>query len=383
MKISISKNEWAFVFTYLSMFVLGMSDNIRGPLFSELLLNLKLSNSQGSFSFAIASTAALLGNIFSTKLFKRFSLSDVLTMALFIMATGLLIMGVAIDFYSYSAGAFLFGASMGLMGVTQTVLITESTEPEKQSRALSGLHGVYGLSSLIAPFVAYAGAAKFGIWQAAFFIASVLAMVFGLLSVFTKAQPEFDVHEINSDVKKSKNSFLTLFTFGGIFSFYVVAEIMVSSRLALYMRTYFNMDLENSSHYVTYFFAFLLLGRVLFAFKSFQYSLRKQLNTSLIFSILFLILGMQLHPFFLVLMGFSMAPFYPMSISYISEQTGVNKRQFITFALSFQSICVISMHLGVGYLTDHFGLFYAFGVGIISLVLALVCINFHPKAVLS
>jgi hypothetical protein len=37
------------------------------------------------------------------------------------------------------------------------------------------------------------------------------------------------------------------------------------------------------------------------------------------------------------------------------------------------------MHLGVGYLTDHFGLFSAFGVGIISLLLALVCINFHPK----
>lgn len=362
------------------MFALGVSDNIRGPLFSDLLSYFKLSNSQGSFTFAIASTAALLTNMASPYLFKKFNLTQVLSSSLVLMAAGLVFMGLSSDFSIYILGSFLFGASMGLMVVTQTLLIAESVEPEKQSTTLSGLHGIYGLSSLIAPLVASHAPLIFGPWRAAFLVAAALTFLFAILSVALQANPRFVVHQMPIEHVQTKNSLGALFLIGGVLAFYVVGEILVSSRLALYMRTYFGMDLENSSRYVTYFFIFLLLGRFLFAMKAFRFSLKQQLNTSLIVSMLFFIGGLTLHPFFLVLLGFSMAPFYPLALTYISEQTGVyKKRQFITFALSFQSVCVISMHMGVGYLTDQFGLFYAFGVGIISLVLALVCVNFHPK----
>ena len=123
----------------------------------------------------------------------------------------------------------------------------------------------------------------------------------------------------------------------------------------------------------------LLLGRILFALKAFKVKLKTQLNYSLIAAIICLSLGLKLHPLFFIALGFAIAPFYPISVAYISEQTGAYQRQFITFAMSFQSFCVIAMHLGVGYLTDRFGLFYAFEVGLISLLLSLVCVNFHPK----
>lgn len=379
MIFTVSKKQWAFVFAYLSMFILGISDNIRGPLFSDLLSHLNLSNSQGSLSFATASAAALVGNLISVLLFKKFTLKDVLSGSLYIMGLGTFCMGYAHEFSIYLLGASFFGFSMGLMGVTQTVIIAESTTSEKQAQAMSGLHGVYGLSSLIAPMIAAFAAAYFLNWQAGFYVASAIAFIFGFLALLFNVEPNFTVHKPLQNVESSRNSFWVRLVVGGIFAFYVMAEIMVSSRLALYMRTYFNMNLEQSSQYVTYFFVFLLAGRLLFALKSFQFSLKAQLNCSLAASLLFLILGLVAHPFFLALTGLSMAPFYPLSISYISEITGIHKRQFFTFALSFQSICVIIMHLGVGYLTDQFGLFYAFGVGILSLVLALVCINAHPK----
>ena len=361
------------------MFVLGMSDNIRGPLFPELLSYFKLSNAEGSFSFAAASAAALFGNIISTALFKKYNLAQILCLSLFTMAVGLFFMGVVPQFYLYILGAIVFGLSIGLMGVTQNVMVAENVEPGKQSKALSGLHGVYGFSSLIAPLIASYSPHIFGNWRAAFFITAIIATIFALASVGIQSDPKFEVHPVIDKAESSQNSFWVLACFGGIFAFYVMAEIMVSTRLALYMRTYFNMDLESSSRYVTYFFVFLLLGRVIFTFKSFASTLKTQLNFSLCFSLVLFILGMKFNPLFFVLMGFSMAPFYPLSVAYISEQTGRNRRQFITFAISFQSLCVISMHLGVGYLTDQFGLFYAFGVGFISLVLSLICVNFHPK----
>ncbi len=379
----IDKRNWAFIFAYLSMFVLGMADNIRGPLFPELISFFKLTNTEGSLSFAAASAAALAGNIASAALLKKMNLAQVLSLSLFLMAVGLFLMGIAPQFNFFIGAAIIFGASLGLMGVIQNLMVAENVGSVSQSKALSGLHGIYGLSSLIAPLIASYAPAVFGNWRAAFFITALITLVFGFASVIIGSQPRFEVHVVDKTTVKSKNSFWALLFFGGIFAFYVVSEIMLSTRLALYMRTYFSMDLESSSKYVTYFFVFLLLGRIIFAFKSFSASLKTQLNGSLVLSLILFILGMCFHPLFFVLMGLSMAPFYPLSVAYISEQTGIHRRQFITFALSFQSICVISMHLGVGYLTDQFGLFYAFGVGFISLLLSLVCVNFHPKALSS
>ena len=170
-----------------------------------------------------------------------------------------------------------------------------------------------------------------------------------------------------------------MFWFAGFFASYVGAEILVSTRLALYMRTYFSMNLEESSDYVTGFFIFLFIGRIFFIFKSFRLPLKLQLNFSLGLSLLSLILGLAVHPFFLAFIGLTMAPFYPLAIVYISEITGYQKRRFLTFVMGLQSFCVIFMHAGVGYLTDKYGLFYAFYIGIFLLLCSIFCLNLHPK----
>jgi MFS transporter, FHS family, glucose/mannose:H+ symporter len=377
--IRFHKDQWVLFFSCTTMFVFGLADNIRGPLFADLMDFFKLTNTQGSLSFAATSAAALVGNVLSAHLLKHMTLARLLIFSLFLMALGLLFMGLASSFNLYLVSAIIFGLSLGLMTVAQNLIVAESIEPEKQSKALSGLHGLYGLSSLLAPILASRAPEFFGPWRSAFFVTSSIALVILLISFLIRPEPGFTIEEHRIVEDKDKPSWSLLFSFGGIFAFYVVAEILVSTRLALYMRTYFNMNLEQSSNYVTYFFIFLLVGRVFFAFKAFAASLKSQLTISLLVSILFLVLGLTVNPFFLALVGLSMAPFYPLSVAYISRQTGAEKRKFITFAISFQSFCVITMHIGVGYLTDRFGLFYAFGVGIVSLVLSLLCVNLHPR----
>ncbi len=381
MNTKINRRVWAVGFACLAMFVLGMADNIRGPLFPELLIFFNLTNAQGSLSFAAASAAALFGNILAGYLLRKYTLSRVLCISVFTMGIGLIIMGLAPTYLVFVAGSAIFGGSMGLVGLTQNVLVAESVDSRSQSKALSGLHGIYGLSSLLAPLVASYAAILFGYWRSAFFVTAGIAVAVSLMATLAKADPSFEVHQPFKNADHLPTSKKALLLFGGLLAFYVVAEILVSSRLALYMRSYFGKDLKESSLYVTGFFICLLVGRLLFAVKTFSFSLKTQLNASLCASVACLILGLFYHPVFLVLLGFAMAPFYPISVAYISEQTGIYKREFITFAMSFQSFCVIAMHLGVGYLTDRFGLFYAFEVGLFSLALALICVNFHPKVV--
>lgn len=375
------RGHWAVVFACMSMFVLGLSDNIRGPLFPELLKYFNLTNSQGSLSFAFASTAAFFGNALGAYSLRRIHLDRLLAISVFLMGCGLFAMGMASTFAVYLVGAIIFGFSVGATGVAQNLLIAENTEAEGQTKGLAMLHGLYGLSSLVAPLLASRAPAVFaGQWQSSFVLTSILAFFVMTLILSSKVQPAF-VSQVQHDevLHGKKSSLKTLLWFAGFFASYVGAEILVSTRLALYMRTYFNMNLEQSSDYVTGFFVFLFIGRIFFIFKSFRLPLKLQLNLSLGLSLLSLILGLSVHPFFLAFIGLTMAPFYPLAIVYISEITGFQKRRYLTFVMGLQSFCVIFMHAGVGYLTDKYGLFYAFYIGIFLLLCSIFCLNLHPK----
>lgn len=382
MIFQISKARWSILFACLCMLVLGISDNIRGPLFPELLRYFNLANSIGSLSFAVASGAAFFGTVGITILLKKFQLNRLLWISMLLMGSGLFIMAAAPAYWGFIIGAFVFGASLGSVGVAQNLLITENVDSGLQPRALSGLHGVYGFSSLIAPWLASRSPIWFsGEWRSAYYVTGLLAVLVMFLIISTKPQSEFYRHVRPTGDNPQNGNLRGKLWLSGFFASYVGAEILVSTRLALYMRTYFTMDLQQSSNYVSLFFVFLLVGRLIFTFKSFVLPLKTQLNIFLFFSLMALVLGLWLHPFFLTLVGFTMAPFYPLAIVYISEMTGVAKRQYITFVMGIQSLCVILMHVGVGYITDSFGLFYAFGIGIFLLAFALFCLNFHPEAV--
>ena len=381
MTLKLKHTSWSLVFAFTSMFILGLTDNVRGPLFPEVLNYFSLSSVKGSWSFATTSSAAFLGAYLSIQFLKRFTLSSLLLTAMLFMGCGVLIMGQAPAFWVFIIGSFSIGISIGFMGVAQNLLVTENVTNEKKTRTLSALHATYGLASFMAPLLAATATNATTSWRTTFIIIAVMCFAYSVMQYIFKADPEFEVHQILSAgqedlVPVSKKSLLFI---GGVFAFYVVAEILIGTRLAQYMRTYYAMDLTRSSEYVTLFFLFMLIGRIFFAVKKISMSTKKQMNISLILSLILLILGLNFHPFILTIVGLAMAPFYPLSIAFISEATGIYARKFLTFAMGFQSLAVVLMHLGVGYLTDTLGLFYAFGVGIFALVLSLVCLNFHPK----
>jgi MFS transporter, FHS family, glucose/mannose:H+ symporter len=388
MDLRISRTVWSVLFACLCMVALGLSDNIRGPLFADLLSFFNVSNAAGSLSFAVASTANLFGTLLSTRMLNRIHLDRLLLLSMVFMGVGLLAMSQAPTYLLFIGGAIVFGFSMGTTGVAQNLLIAENIKQTYQPKVFSGLHGIYGLSSLMAPFIASRAPTWFrenfpqsGLlteWRSAFFLTALLCLLLFISIAVTRAEPKFESahHGLKTKPKiKDKRALIYISLF---FAGYVAAEILVATRLALYMRTYFNMDLEHSSNYVTYFFIFLLAGRLFFTVKSLNFPLRRQLSASLFLSMVTIVLGLTVHPLFLAATGLFMAPFYPMSVAYISELTGPMNRTYFTTALAIQSIFVVGMHVGVGYLTDVFGLFYAYGVSLALLLMALICVNVHP-----
>lgn len=382
MLAKIKQSHWALIFAFASLFTLGLADNIRGTLFPEILNQFQISNTLGSWLFATSSGAAFVSSITSTAYLRSYTISSLLFSGVLLLAVGLAIMGFAVNFSWLIVGSLFLGLGIGYMGVAQNLLVAESAEGKNRAKALSGLHGMYGLASFIAPLLAATTTQVFGSWSGAFYVVAGVSTAFLVTQLVITPNPKFIVHvpkvdDVEEGKKRVSKKALIMVSF--FFGFYVVAEILISSRLALYMRTYYQMDLIHSAQYVTLFFLFLLVGRASFAFIHLPFSLKSQLNGFLIGTLIFIVLGLKIHPFFLALSGLTMAPYYPLCVSYISEISKGLSRTFLSVAMSFQSLAVVAMHLGVGYMTDHYGLAFAFGVGILALVISVICLSFHPQ----
>ena len=377
----IKQSVWALVFAFASLFTLGLADNIRGTLFPEILTQFQISNTLGSWLFATSSSGAFIAGVLAPAFLRRYTIASLLFVGVLMLVVGCAVVGFSGNFDWLLSGSLFFGLGIGFMAVAQNLLVAEGVESKLRSRALSGLHATYGLASFLAPLLAASATKSFGNWSSAFYVVAGFSFLCLVFQVVIQPEPKFVLHKSaqdNSGDKKriSKKALAMICTF---FAFYVVAEILISTRLALYMRTYYAMDLTQSAEYVTLFFLFLLIGRATFAFVHLPFSLKSQLNGSLIGSIVLICLGLKFHPFFLALSGLTMAPYYPLCVSYISEISKDLSRTFLAYAMSFQSLSVVAMHLGVGYMTDHYGLAFAFGVGILALVISVICLSFHPQ----
>ena len=214
--------KWAVVFSFLSLFVLGLADNIRGPLFPEILNGFGLSSSRGALSFATTSTAAFVASFVSGFYLKRWTISSLHKLSMLIMSIGLIVMGVVHSFEMFLIGSFILGLSIGFMGVSQNLLVSENVSGEAQSKALSGLHAMYGFASFFAPLLASTTTLNYQTWRAAFLIVSLICLVFFIIQCGVHPTPEFKVqkHQLGSDVGAiQKISKLSLLMMGDFLDF--------------------------------------------------------------------------------------------------------------------------------------------------------------------
>ena len=178
---------WGYiVLAYLSLFALGMSDNIRGPLFPEILKNFAVSDTQGSIYYAISSFCGFLGSFLVRLLLRKWSRVRTLQFAIFLMSVGLIGMGSARDFAWLLVFSGVFGASLGIIGVVQNTLVSVGSSPAKRQQMLSGLHANYGIASFLAPLVVASVSAWLGSWRFVFWVVALVPIALLVGSFFWK-----------------------------------------------------------------------------------------------------------------------------------------------------------------------------------------------------
>lgn len=369
---------WPLIFiSYASLFVFGISDNIRGPLFPEILKEFNLSDSVGSLMFALSSLSGFVASHFARKLLRKFDRRSILQGACLSLTCALVGLSLSPNFYTFLAFSVLFGLSSGLIGLIPNVLVPLGATVEKKQQLLSGLHAMYGIASLLAPMLVAALGFFTGNWRYTFAITALAPLTLFFYSLHKSHHPHHakpkrtaEEHKASKKVNFKPQVFLAFMV-----SFAVAAEIMMSSRLALYMRRVWNYDLETSSLYVTYFFISLLLGRLLFTGIKLKRTILFQLSACLVLTAFMIGLGLFVHPLFLVAAGFTIAPFYPLAISFISEEFPKDLDTAVSYMMATDSMMLALMHVLIGQLSDSFGIHHAMFAGMFFLGMSFFFVN--------
>lgn len=376
---------WTYIIlSYLSLFALGFADNVRGPIYPEILTTFGLDHTHGSMMFTVSSFMGFVGGWLIQHFLKRLSLVSALQISMLLMTIGLIGMGGANNFPLFLAFAATFGLSMGFLGVLQNLMVTMGAAPDRKQQFLSGLHSMYGLASLLSPLlVAFIG--KFsGDWRLACYLVALvpfLVLVGSLTHTIRGWRPP--VHAIESTIEESKiqkDRWMVLLSIA--FGFYVLAEILISSRLALLFREVKQLDFTSSSEKVAYLFILLFLGRLIFTFLRINVSVYLILSASLLISASILFIGLTYNINWVVLSGFTMAPFFSNSVTYLSDVFQGQEKKAISYLISLQSILIFTTHFLTGWLTDLIGIRKVFYMAPTMLLASFLILTYFHKLVL-
>ncbi len=369
------------VFSYISLFILGLCDNVRGPVFPELLNYFKLNDFNGSLFFAVSSGMGIFGSIGVRKLLQHYHDYMCLAVSTVFLFLGMFIISISNTYLVLMIGSLFVGTSIGMLGVVQNLMVLTSVSADKISKAQSGLHSMYGLASLFSPLLVNICLGFFQNWRSVFLLTSITCLLFGVCVVWKRKEFTRSVHKKSDEVKifvpgaETKKSII----FGFMIATYVLAEILVSTRITLYLTRVYEFEIEHANYYTSAFFVLLLAGRVVFTFWHAPWTRKQLLIASLVGSLLCLSLGLLGHPLFLVLTGLTMSVFYPISMASLSIIFKRYVQTATSWAIALSSVCVITMHASVGYMTQRFGIATAFWLGPAVLVVCLVLLIYFAK----
>jgi len=336
----------------LSLFALGWMDNARGPFFPLFLDATGESSSRGAMFFALTSFVAILSSAAAGKILKSLGLRKLLILGAVAMGSSPFGLVWVSDLRGALITAFLFGLGLGWIAVGQNILISLVENVALKKRLFSLLHCFYALAAMTAP-LSILKLKAFLPWNQLLLGVTVLTAPFLLMAFFLKKGKAIQ------DVKSEPAPPITDFWVAvwiGFLSFYVSAELILTTRLVLFIEEGMGFSFAVSSNHLFLFFLAMFLVRVLFFLIHFKQSSIKILIVCLVSALGFFVLGYTQSTYFFSMLGACMGPVFPLVMDEMSRMWPKRFDVLVSRAIALSSLFVVTAHMGVGKLTDLYGI---------------------------
>lgn len=366
-------------FAYSSLFIFGLVDNLRGPLYPEVINVFGVSNGLSSWMFTLTSLVSFLVTAFNHWWLKRLGAVAPMKVAMLFHAAALMLMGLSAlaqspaYFALFLFAGLLLGIGMGIQSVGVNLVIAKVSSPVTGAKLFSGLHSMYGAASFLSPLLMGAVFRYAISWQY-FLIACALIPLVHLVIFY-----RLPALGITPEGKSAQTlPFGQTLMPGAIFSFYVASEILVSSRLVFYLKEVGKLKIEHASLGLTVFFVLLLAGRALFSFITPTLSRLSLLRLSAGLTLALFLLALLHHPLWLALSGASMSYFFPYGMDYVKLKFD-NATSIISQVMIYVGAMIVSMHFVFGVVAETWGIMGAMWLGPLMLTVVFVLLLLSSK----
>jgi fucose permease len=355
--------------SYLSLVVLSLLDNVRGPFYPDILRDLQLNDARGSLFWAVMSLCAFIGSSTSHRIVHRHSSLLLLSGSCALIACGYGAIAFAHSLTGLLPFCALFGFGYGGLNLAQNVMIFEVGEPTKRRRLFAGLHSMYAMAAFLAPAIAsllrWIGAD----WRDGFKWLAFLPLALTFVSWGFRAKGgRRPMPTAAPRLDRSEKIACTLFSM--VLAGYLWGEISISTRIVEMLRDGAGYSPDRANFFLGAFCLMLFGGRVLFSFRHFPLDNWSILRISGVLSAVAYVLALSLSPWWFAVCGLCMSPFYPLAMEQVSLSFGRKSAPALGLIIGAGSLSVVALHVTIGLLTDAVGITHALYVGPASLLLA-------------
>lgn len=368
----------SILLAYFALFLLGLVDNVRGPFYPYLLDNFHVNKTTASWIFTLSSITSLLSSVSSPFWLKYLRPVYALKISIFAHSLCLFLMGLGITKLSFALillSSLLLGLAMGIQGVCVNTILAQEATISNSRKLFSGLHSMYGIASLVSPFLfGLIIKSPFSVQSLFYFLSFITLLIFIYFLRTPKLHGAREIKDIDFNFKE-KN----IFIYGTLMCTYVCFEILISSRLSLLLNEHFKISLDTSSFLLSLFFVGLLAGRLFFSFVHLDIKSINLLKISTISNLILLSLGLYIRAEFLVITGLACSFFFPTVLDYLKKNIE-NSELLITKIMILVSLSLSLLHPIFSKISELYGSYLAVHIGYVLLFVVLYILQFKVDA---
>lgn len=353
--------NWGLILiSYAMLIALGLIDSSRGPAYPLILEDLRIGPQKGSSLFVLTSAISLLVNFTSKIWLPKLGIITSSRLGLSLMSISAYGLGHAGKIKSFSHFLFfslILGISFAICSITMNILTARGASDQHRKQALSGLHSMYGLASLTAPLLLTVTISFNHHWSYLFKIVSIIPIMVLFLTFSigkNTLKEQRDKRPFDQGIKKRTRAL-----FGAFFGCYVTAEVLVSSRLTLFLQSHVGLNPKLAQQSLSLFFLGLLVGRLLFSFKNFKVSNIILLRSSLLMSLFIFFIAIFFIPKIMPLLGLSMSFFFAIAFDFLVSRFGKHGDYMTTSVMTTIGISIAIGHSVFGTIADQVNVFSA------------------------
>jgi fucose permease len=361
---------------FLSFFVFGFTDNLKGPTLPAMLAELNISYGTGGNIFFGEYLGFLIATLITGILADRFGLKSVILLAGFFL-------GIGVSGYSFFQSAILLSGSLFITGMGLGALelgpnaIIVSLHHKQKGLYLNLMSVLHGLGSLVAPLFAGWLLSLSISWRVVYRWDLLLVALFVIIFLFLRfpkaeEKSQIDFRHIPQIAFKGE-----LPWFYTAITFYVAAEIGIASWLVTFLQEIRNVSVTTSTQSLSLFFAMLMVGRLVGGFFVHRIGYLRSIAIMSSGGILCIVTGLfgPKETFFLLpITGFFLSIIFPTITAAVSDTHTENTNTILGVLFTFAGLGGVIGPWFVGWGSDLFSLQTGFLLNIVFMTILLISV---------